>query len=547
MFMLRLRWYLPYGLIGLFLVLFLVPTFVFMSDSVPLDLERANTLNDGWTVVSETGTTMLSLPNRIDAQVMTPVTLQKTLPDTFATSQKVLLRSSLSNIEVRLDGITLYIVDFEDQPAYASLWHIVEIPEGSDGAVLELVFSSPYPAMSVNINSVQYGTSAALYRHLFTQYGLRLSVGLITLLFGVAIMIVSLFILPKTKSTHAYLGLFAIFFSFWLLGESRLLQFFTGNTFLLGAISYISIAVVAIPPLIFFAYDVLPKWRGLLLGLAVLHGINTSIVYALHLAGSYDFFETVPVSIALLVVTFIIAIVLLGLEVKNNPAKRMVKILVVMAVLGIFILLEVVGFASRDFWTTSTFAALGLGFLMLFIFVNYILFVIQRYKISFRNEFYEVLAYQDPLTGAKNRHAFERDFEALFGQHAPKHALSLLYFDLDDLKYINDHYGHLEGDAAIKQAYTILDDVLSPYGECYRIGGDEFACLSHHFDTAQLETIKQQIIERFLEQDTATPYPFRASIGMARHEVGADEKPSDILKRSDLAMYLDKQRGKKTS
>lgn len=543
--MLRIRWYLPYALIVLMIMLFLVPTLIFMSDSVRLNLDRAHPFNDNWLVVNDNDTQSVTLPNQVDVAVMTPVTLQKTLPESFATGQKLLLRSSLSNLEVLLDGQPLYQVDFESQPTYASLWHIIEIPEGSDGAMIEIIISSPYPPMSVNLNEVFYGSSAGLYAHLFSQYGMRLAIALLTIFFGIIIMIASLFVLTKTKSTHTYLGLFAVFFGLWLLGESRLLQLFTGNTFLLGSIAYLSIAVVPIPPLIFFAYEILPKWRPILIFLAIVHGVNALLIYSLHLTGQADFFETVPISIGLTIVSFVIGLLLLSLEVKQQRTRRMVKILIVMVILAVFATLEIIGFASRDFWTTSTFAALGLGFLMLFIFLNYVLFVIQRYKISFRNEFYEVLAYQDPLTGAKNRHAFERDFEAMFGEKKPTHALSLLYFDLDDLKYINDHYGHLEGDAAIKQAYAILKDTVGDSGECYRIGGDEFACLSQQLDDQHLEKMKSEIMRRFSKQDDATPYPFRMSVGMASHEVTADEKPSDILKRSDLAMYLDKQRGKK--
>lgn len=58
-----------------------------------------------------------------------------------------------------------------------------------------------------------------------------------------------------------------------------------------------------------------------------------------------------------------------------------------------------------------------------------------------------------------------------------KKDLQLILFDLDDLKKINDTHGHAVGDEAIKKAFDILNEIFKDYGECYRIGGDEFACL----------------------------------------------------------------------
>lgn len=87
----------------------------------------------------------------------------------------------------------------------------------------------------------------------------------------------------------------------------------------------------------------------------------------------------------------------------------------------------------------------------------------------------QVQKYQfDNLTGLKLRTDFEDDFFSRFQQKEP---FCLIVIDLDNLKDINENLGYLEGDKAIKNiGHYLSDNIL---GECYRIGGDEFAILTY--------------------------------------------------------------------
>ncbi len=85
------------------------------------------------------------------------------------------------------------------------------------------------------------------------------------------------------------------------------------------------------------------------------------------------------------------------------------------------------------------------------------------------------LAYADPLTGIKNKHAFvelEEHYDQMIRDHQIKE-FSLFIFDLNDLKLINDTYGHDMGDKHIIKSVDIIKEVF-PGVEIYRYGGDEF-------------------------------------------------------------------------
>lgn len=99
-----------------------------------------------------------------------------------------------------------------------------------------------------------------------------------------------------------------------------------------------------------------------------------------------------------------------------------------------------------------------------------------KHQLEQANEKYFQAAYTDQMTGLKNRSAYVTRMNALEEQ-LPAESLVILMADLNDLKAINDGFGHLMGDdALIRVARLLLTHFTEGYS-CYRIGGDEFAVL----------------------------------------------------------------------
>jgi diguanylate cyclase (GGDEF)-like protein len=156
----------------------------------------------------------------------------------------------------------------------------------------------------------------------------------------------------------------------------------------------------------------------------------------------------------------------------------------------------------------------------------------------------EVLGLTDSLSGVPNRRALHLDVERL-GATAPEKALALI--DLDGFKLVNDHYGHFVGDRVIKECATLLRELCGKEARFYRLGGDEFAILVMGPIAGNiLEGICRKLLIRFAKpiQVDDRAITLGASIGLSRSAPGDAQTSSELLRRSDVAMYASKTSGK---
>ncbi|MGR6034242.1 MAG: EAL domain-containing protein [Candidatus Nitrosoglobus sp.] len=157
------------------------------------------------------------------------------------------------------------------------------------------------------------------------------------------------------------------------------------------------------------------------------------------------------------------------------------------------------------------------------------------------------LADHDPLTELFNRRRFQREFEQiLIASQRYQYSGSLLYFDLDQFKYINDTSGHQSGDVLLKMVADKLCQVVRVNDIVARLGGDEFAVVIRDCDAE--EAI--QTAGRVCAQLGALEFPIlghshsiSTSIGIALFPLHGTTVP-ELMANADLAMYQAKDEGR---
>jgi diguanylate cyclase (GGDEF)-like protein len=160
----------------------------------------------------------------------------------------------------------------------------------------------------------------------------------------------------------------------------------------------------------------------------------------------------------------------------------------------------------------------------------------------------EGLADRDALTPLLNRRALLRELGRIrtFAQRYGAPA-SLVYFDLDDLKGVNDRFGHAAGDAAIKAVAERLVANVRESDIVGRMGGDEFAVILVQADHATAESKAAQLA-RAIESEPLRfgdwSAPLHVSWGV--REITQDAEPETLVADADAAMY-DRKRERKTA
>jgi len=156
--------------------------------------------------------------------------------------------------------------------------------------------------------------------------------------------------------------------------------------------------------------------------------------------------------------------------------------------------------------------------------------------------FYKKLAYMDLLTGYENRMSFEQRLREAGTQVDRGKSITLMIFDVNDLKVVNDTFGHKQGDAYLRNTADILSQHIGDAGLLYRIGGDEFASVISENGESEGERILAAV--RSEDSPVLKDHLFSCASGAATYERGVDRNMRDVFARADHAMYEDKRRMK---
>ncbi|MEZ6188486.1 MAG: diguanylate cyclase [Planctomycetota bacterium] len=150
------------------------------------------------------------------------------------------------------------------------------------------------------------------------------------------------------------------------------------------------------------------------------------------------------------------------------------------------------------------------------------------------------LSITDALTGLYNQsHFFHRLEVEKERALRLEHGLSLLLFDLDGFKPLNDTKGHLEGDQALRAIGRILfDSIRKEVDSAFRYGGDEFTVLLPGADVRQALAFAERVRATI---EAASLHGVRASLGLAEFE--PHTRGLNMLEGADASMYMAKKAG----
>lgn len=147
----------------------------------------------------------------------------------------------------------------------------------------------------------------------------------------------------------------------------------------------------------------------------------------------------------------------------------------------------------------------------------------------------------DTLSGVYNRHYMNIQLASITSQSRENKMVAGIMLDIDNFKVINDRWGHMEGDEAIRAVGKLLLATVNPKGTVYRFAGDEFTILLQVSSDREIQQMRGRIHQAVRRYNEAGGKPYQLSFSIGHAIFAPGEPLADFVSRMDEAMYNDKK------
>ena len=376
-------------------------------------------------------------------------------------------------------------------------------------------------------------------------------------------MVIFLFFSPRHIYAREGFWLMAMIFALtlWHLGNSGMLYKLSDDADLSAVGEYIGMYLLLPSAPIYASYETerprVKKYLRIVGSICSAIFVLTLVLYLLPTGYTYVWNLRWAQALQLVILlSCVFSLIFPGRATKNSSDRILEKGLVVVALLGVLEQLRLILSASvNDRWPSfmQTFVKIRFSkvliIVMVFIFItSYSFKLILILQKNLEDEHLRVLAFSDSLTLLGNRQYLQRKLDLLDNQKAEDYGV--IFMDINDLKFTNDHYGHDSGDKLIRMVASAIKDAVDPVGGfCGRNGGDEFiAVVSPEGSIFSVAEKIQENLEAQKEKERVK-FPVSLSLGLATHsELSAeahlqrkDYVTSDyVIRKADYRMYQHK-------
>lgn len=457
------------------------------------------------------------------------------IPDDCGTKLVLSQESFWCSMDIFLDGEEVY--SYEDNyTERGTNRHWIELPEGAAGKMLTMVLTGSRSLVGTTVIGNSYlGEKDAVFFRFFRDNLYALVFGIAALLMSCTMFFGNIYLKCKALDSH-YLGgwytmLFILVAGIWIVTDSQLMQMVTGKTGMISLISFLSFMAMPIF-LILFIREILVRKRRILDGLCILYELNMAVCVLLYLFRVVPLFRVLPVTHLLILVSVTFILKYGKEEVRKYDNSEIKSIVVGCEMLAGFCCLALIMFYRNPASRYSYCFAIGIVFFCVCLVAAFFHKIYYYLGRSASIEAYRKMAYLDELTGVANRNAFEKYQKQ---ENLPA-KLAFLIFDVNNLKMINDRYGHKEGDRVIQDVAESIREGFDRIGKCYRIGGDEFIVSIPETSGKEIEQSIAQW-EKILERiNKSRGFPMKIAWGYAVRE-GVDVLVEELFAEADANMY----------
>ena len=475
------------------------------------------------------------------------ITLTNVLPEADILHPVLILKVYHTVVDCYLDGELYYTYGrelYEKDQVLGHEYLRIALPQDYAGRELrlEMTFTESNSVSSLSnyyVTSSEGNYKASIKNHLMTW---MTSITLIVV--GIVAIITSITRkrFDRDIQTMAWLSLFAIGISLWMLCNENLLFLVVDDMRICNVIEYFSLYLTPIPTALFFAnvHADKKKMRGMFLIVAVFSALlNVAIIFT-QVTGIEHYVNWLTYAQFTMATEVVLIIFSLFHSFKTKKANQ--KIMAYgMVFMGIVIGLELLCFGAAKYggvnhWIDVSFVPLGSFVFVISMAYGYFMEFIKSFYSRTEQRILEKMAYTDLLTNLYNRNYCEK---AMTEMEEERQSGFLIVLDLNELKYVNDNLGHQAGDQLLIGFAQILQEVFSE--DCIsRMGGDEFAVILTEQTEDEVKIHLKQL-DKAIEKKNAQGSRLSAAYGYAYYDGKEGTLIRKVYREADTNMYACKK------
>lgn len=419
-----------------------------------------------------------------------------------------------------------------------SAWNIVTIPANTYRVMI--VFDPVYSNVANTEVIFFKGNGNQMMLQLFRGGIFNCIASLLILVVGFCLVIYWCITRRFTKDLKnlLYVGCFAMILGLWSVSETDIVQMLVQNRVSGTFIGFTCVGLLGPSAVLFARYFFKTKEKyayKVIVAICLVILVSAIALQGLNIVDMKQIAPLIQAGIPISFVYWIYGIVVCAF--RRNEKRRVIVNLIGVGCLAISVLVDFVAYyTSRSSANRSG----KYGFLIYIIIIGAdTAYQSAQHVGEMRQlELYREMATKDMLTGCFNRNAYNNDVDELDNYEN----ITIVTFDLNNLKLCNDSMGHAKGDEYLMNMAKLMRQYFNKYGRLYRVGGDEFVAL--------LCDIKKDVLDSLLVKlgnESISNYENEVVSGMgiasgcAVFDEKLDASLKDTLARADVEMYKNKR------
>lgn len=549
-----------YAFLSIFVTFFLIDRLISkdyaaISQYVPLD--------DSWNItIDGTSYQNVSLPDFTFGTVNAgdEITMQRTLParlDFVEGALRLHIKQTAVKIFINDEQIYEYGHDrMALNKTVGSGYLLINLPDKYEGQNLRLHLTVSEDNAFSQLDSLRIYEWKNIYRAILTENRIPLFVGCFLTVFGLVTCIITAFALIFSIKYIKILcvSMFSICMGLWTLCYYNVILIFSIPLYSICLLEYLSLYLAPIPLILYLWEDVMAlkqKYMHTIYRLLLIIQIAaTFCMIGLHMIDLVHCASTLKYMQALIVCNLIYATIveIINLKTSRNLTHRLFLIgMLILSGCVVYDLLyyNIDRYLGKSILPVKGISSLGLVTFIFFLFVTFYINMTQRIMQEAERSFLIRSAYTDELTQIHNRRYCIEYMNRIKSSEELNY--TVFCFDLNNLKYVNDTFGHAKGDILIKSAAEVIAKSFGPHGIVARMGGDEFIAISETADASAIETMMNQFQQNIAQKNQEIP-DLNMSIACGYASCSVKEYNIDkIYQLADDRMYENKKKMKQAN